>query len=64
MAVFADVQYCIYADLVGGWVKKVQKYAKLVKVWSLCTNRFGTCMQCQGKSNDSRSFQIARISSD
>ena len=22
MAIFADVQYCIYADIVGGWVKK------------------------------------------
>ena len=22
MVVFADVQYCIYADIVGGWVQK------------------------------------------
>jgi hypothetical protein len=22
MAIFADVQYCIIADIVGGWVRK------------------------------------------
>ena len=25
MAIFADVQYCIYADIVGGWVRKSPK---------------------------------------
>ena len=25
MAIFADVQYCIYADIVGGWVRKSKK---------------------------------------
>ena len=25
MAIFADVQYCIYADIVGGWVRKSSK---------------------------------------
>ena len=25
MAIFADVQYCIYADRVGGWVRKSPK---------------------------------------
>jgi hypothetical protein len=38
MAIFADVQYCIYADIVGGWVggsEKVQKYAEIIKGWSL-----------------------------
>ena len=36
MVIFADVQYCIYADVVGGWVgqKKVQKYADLIQGWS------------------------------
>jgi hypothetical protein len=25
MAIFADLQYCIYADIVGGWVRKSPK---------------------------------------
>ena len=25
MAIFADVQYCICADIVGGWVRKSPK---------------------------------------
>ena len=29
MAIFADVQYCIYADIVGG-SEKVQKYADVM----------------------------------
>ena len=28
MAIFADVQYCIYADIVGGWVKKNPKICR------------------------------------
>ena len=32
---FADVQYCIYADIVGGWVRKSPKYADLIYGWSL-----------------------------
>ena len=38
MASFADVQYFIYADKVGGWVGRVQKrkkYADVIKKWSL-----------------------------
>ena len=33
MAIFAYVQYCIYADIVSGWVdrsEKVQKYADVI----------------------------------
>ena len=33
MAVFADVQYCIYAEIVGRWVswpEKVQKCADVI----------------------------------
>ena len=30
MAIFADVQYCIYANIVGGWIKKIQKYADVI----------------------------------
>ena len=30
MAIFADVQYCIYADIVGGWVG--QKKSSLADV--------------------------------
>ena len=26
LTIFADVQYCIYADLVGGWVTKHEKF--------------------------------------
>ena len=25
MAIFADLQYCIYANIVGGWVRKSKK---------------------------------------
>ena len=32
---FADVQYCMYADIVSVWVKKkVQTYADVVYGWS------------------------------
>ena len=34
MAGFADIQYCIYADIVGG-SEKVQKYADVIQGWSL-----------------------------
>ena len=34
MPSFADVQYCIYADKVGG-VQKGQKYADVIQGWSL-----------------------------
>ena len=30
MAIFADVQYCIYADIVVGGSEKVQKYADVI----------------------------------
>ena len=30
MPFFADVQYCIYADIVGGWVRKGQKRSQNV----------------------------------
>ena len=33
-AVFADIRYCIYADMVGG-SKKVQKFADVIYGWSL-----------------------------
>ena len=33
IAIFDDVQYCIYADLVVG-SEKVQKYADVVKGWT------------------------------
>ena len=41
MAIFADVQYCIYADIVGGCVKKSPKICwrdigmvpKLIMIW-------------------------------
>ena len=33
MSIFADVQYYIYADVVGG-SKKVQKYADVIQGWS------------------------------
>ena len=36
MAIFADVQYCICADIVDGWVKKVQKCAHVIQGWSIC----------------------------
>ena len=37
MANFADVQYCIYADKVGGLAgsKKGQKYADVIQGWPL-----------------------------
>ena len=34
MASFADVHYCIYADMVGG-SEKVQNYAEIIYGWSL-----------------------------
>ena len=33
MAIFADVQYCIYADIVDG-SEKVQKYDDVIQGWS------------------------------
>ena len=42
MSIFADVQCCIYAGIVG-WVvvqKKVQKYADVIYGWSLFQNMF------------------------
>ena len=30
MAIFAYVQYCIYAVIVGGWIRKIQKYADVI----------------------------------
>ena len=30
MAIVADVQYCIYTDIVSGWFRKVQKYAAVM----------------------------------
>ena len=30
MGIFSDIQYCIHADIVGGWVKKGQKYANVI----------------------------------
>ena len=33
MVIFADVQYCIYTDMVGGWVRKVQKYPDIISGW-------------------------------
>ena len=36
MAVFADFQHCIYADIVGmGGSEKVPKYADVINRWSL-----------------------------
>ena len=35
MAIFADVQYCIYGDIVGGWVRNFQKYGDVITEWSL-----------------------------
>ena len=32
---FTDVQYCIYADIVRGWVRKGPKNAYVVYEWSL-----------------------------
>ena len=47
MASFADFQYCIYADIVRGWVNKCPKTYKLnlrmvpyLEHWF--SNRFGT----------------------
>ena len=34
MASFADVQYCSYADIVGGY-ENVQNYADIIHGWSL-----------------------------
>ena len=31
IAIFADIQYCIYADIAGGWV---QKCADVIYGWS------------------------------
>ena len=36
MAVFADVHYCTFADIVGGWVNKVQICADVIHGWSPC----------------------------
>ena len=35
MASFFDIQYCIYSDIVDGWVKKVQNFAKEIYGWCL-----------------------------
>ena len=35
MAIFADVQYCIYADTEVGGLEKVQTYADVIYGWSL-----------------------------
>ena len=42
MVSFADVQYCIYADIVGGWVRKIQNYADVIHEWSLTKVRYLT----------------------
>ena len=34
MATFVDVQYCIYADIHSGWVKKVLIYDDVIQEWS------------------------------
>ena len=38
MTRFADVQYCIYAKIVGG-SEKVQNYAEVIYGWSLENNK-------------------------
>ena len=35
MANFADVQYCINADIFGGWVRKSPNNADVIYVWPL-----------------------------
>ena len=30
MVIFSDVQYCIYADVVDGWVGKGPNYAEVI----------------------------------
>ena len=44
MASFADIQYCIYADKVGG-VQNGQKYADVIQGWSIVKdeNHILTC---------------------
>ena len=37
MAVFANVQYCVYIDIVGG-SEQVQKCADVIKEWSFSVN--------------------------
>ena len=39
MAIFADVQYCIYADIVG-WSGKAQQCADVIQEWSLSTDEY------------------------
>ena len=34
ISIFADVQYCIYADVVSLWAKKIQKCADVICGWS------------------------------
>ena len=41
MASFADFQYCIYADIVGG-SEKFQNYADVINEWSK-----GKCVSTQ-----------------
>ena len=43
MVIFADVQYCIYADIVGG-SEKVQKYADVIQGWS-GSDTTGSCVR-------------------
>ena len=40
---FADVQYCVYTDEVGGWVRKVQNHADVIYEWSLSQIVEGSC---------------------
>ena len=56
MAIFADVQYCVYADQVGG-VQKGQKYADVIKGWPLRMHCIGLikkkkCDRCNLKKKN------------
>ena len=35
MGIFSDVQFCIYPDLRGGWVRKSPKFAYVIYDWAL-----------------------------
>ena len=39
MTIFADVQYCIDDDIVGG-SEKIQKYSDVIEGWFLTKNAF------------------------
>ena len=41
MVSFADIRYCTYADKVGVWGKKGQKYADVIYGWSLGVRKGG-----------------------